>query len=499
VEAGADAIVFGDGLGDFMQSHGIRSGYTWYAQLQAELRLDLRQDGSGGYLEAALQANPPALDSPLPAAECAAAIAGMVYAALDSGLENGAGFVGSRAAASLAFEGAGELAPALLDMLAAAQQPDFHSKAELQAHLRLALRQLGALLDTCRRQVQEQEQALLRRAARQRRRAQRHLQQLSAASGSKGSGSDSEGCSSSNDSEDDAEQQAIICSAPFRSLLGPSLSQAPPRSCAAPGHRPAAGWWGLWGLLGSGSQVLGGGAAQGGAGAAGLLEAAARVLGLLLDLRLLQHVPGGPEVPAQLLANLGRLLRGSVPRLESPEGCICGACRDESAVELVQGVISCLRALVGRDPDLRLVVLESVHVLPLITALLGRLALPGPALELLELLLAGGGQPEAQRLAVGQPGLLQGLAGLLQQCGRATAVRVARLLRLLAQGDPSSQLEVAKADGVVAALVGLLGARSEGVANEAAEALAVLQQGGGEAAGLVRQAGRGLRLELQCL
>jgi hypothetical protein len=408
-----------------------------------------------------------------------------VYAGLGCGLENRAQFVGNEAvAARLAFEAAGELAPALLDMLAAAQQPGFHSKAQLQRHLALALGHLAALLQACQEELQAQERALQGRAARHRRRATRHLQL---------SGSDSEGCSCCDSDSDDGDEapQTPVRADLLRALLGPSLAQAPPqRGAAAGGQRPPTGWWALWGLLGSGSQVLGPTAAS-----AELLEAAVRVLGLLLEMRLLQHVPSGCEVPAQLLATLARLLRDASPRLEPPESCICGSCRDCRALEVVNGAVRCLRALASRDPDLRLAALENVLVLPFVTSLLGDLALPELALDLLEALACG--QPEAQQLAIAQPGLLQGLAAVLRGGDRAAVVRVARVLRLVTQDNACTQQAVVNdADsGVVAALVELLGARSE-LANEAAEVLAVLQQGGAEAREAVRAAARGLTVEL---
>jgi hypothetical protein len=118
------------------------------------------------------------------------------------------------------------------------------------------------------------------------------------------------------------------------------------------------------------------------------------------------------------------------------------------------------------------------------------------------LVAAGGGgstatllQQAQQLVAAGHDRavqLLQLHGGLEQQQGPGgAAAQGARLqLQLLLDlclgqlGAPGASAPLG-----LAALLGLLGARSKGVAKEAAEALAV-QQGGGEAAGLVRLAGR---------
>jgi hypothetical protein len=141
-------------------------------------------------------------------------------------------------------------------------------------------------------------------------------------------------------------------------------------------------------------------------------------------------------------------------------------------------------------------VLENVLVLPFVSSLLGQLALPELALDLLEALVCSS-QPEAQHLVVQQPGLLQGLVEVLEGGNRAHVVRVARVLRLVTQGNAFTSLVVVKdADsGVLDALLELLGARSE-LANEAAEVLAVLQQGGAEAREEVRAAARGVTVQL---
>jgi hypothetical protein len=481
-----ELLVLSPDLAFFMEEEDVFRD-SWYNQLQVELRLDPGYSSCSIELRAVLRANPPPeADGPLPAAECAAAVTSMVHAALLCGLRSEADFVALGAgSAQQSFCQAGRLAPALLDMLAAVQQPSFHSQAELRRHLVLALGQLGALVQACQRQLHAQDRSDQRQAQREQRRA---LQQLHL------SGSDTD----ADEESDEEEGRVVVSGGLMELLLGESLEdEQGPAGRSDPGCKPATGWWGLWGLLGCGSQALG--PPPGGCGTCpALLEACVLVLGPLLGLGLLHYVPSGAAVPAQLLANLGRLLRCGVQRLlgqpaATADGLLCSCCWRRKALELVQSVCSCLAAL---DADSQLAALETVHVLPAICALLGRAQAPEVGLELLALLASP--QPDAQQLVLEQPGLLEGLVAQLRlPLDGGTARSCCELLRLLVQDNAGMQLEVARSgSGAAAALAQLLGSEDSDVANEAAETLAVLQRGGGEAERLVREAGRGVALVL---
>ena len=144
---------------------------------------------------------------------------------------------------------------------------------------------------------------------------------------------------------------------------------------------------------------------------------------------------------------------------------------------------------------MQLAVLENVHVLPAISGMLTQPMLATTGLQLLNALAHS--QPDAQDLAVGQPGLLQSLVGLLGTGEEGQVVLVLQLLRTLVLGNAATQLVLARLPGAAAALVALLGSQEGEVANEAAETLAALQHDSNEARALVRAAARGVRMALE--
>jgi hypothetical protein len=144
----------------------------------------------------------------------------------------------------------------------------------------------------------------------------------------------------------------------------------------------------------------------------------------------------------------------------------------------------------------QLVVLENVHVLPAVTAMLVSAHTAPAALQLLQVLVSS--RREVQQLVVGQPGLLQGLLAWIKGEGRDAAAvqQVLRQLRLLVQGNRSGQLALAQVPGACAALLETLGSGDAEVGNEAAETLAVLQQGNAAVQALVKQVAQRVSLQL---
>jgi FtsZ-interacting cell division protein YlmF len=155
----------------------------------------------------------------------------------------------------------------------------------------------------------------------------------------------------------------------------------------------------------------------------------------------------------------------------------------------------CLQALVKGDSTLQVALLENVHCLPALAAMLGQSQAAAAALALLQV-LASSGTPDVQQLLVAeQPAVLQALLGMLQQDGQqqqedgqqqqedgqqqqegqqqdaqqrpqqvtaaehqraamaARAQEVLKLLRLLVKDNGRAQLAVAQHPGAVQVLV----------------------------------------------
>jgi hypothetical protein len=99
---------------------------------------------------------------------------------------------------------------------------------------------------------------------------------------------------------------------------------------------------------------------------------------------------------------------------------------------------------------------------------------------------------------VAHGGLLQGLAGLLQQREESAVVlQVVVLVRMVVLGNDAAQLAVARVPGMCAALVQLLSCEEVEVADEAAETLAALQHDSSEAQQLVLAASKRVPLRLR--
>jgi hypothetical protein len=167
-------------------------------------------------------------------------------------------------------------------------------------------------------------------------------------------------------------------------------------------------------------------------------------------------------------------------------------------------VMTCLCAAVTGRPQLQLLLLLLLlaDMPPAIATMLAVPRMVPDGLRLLQALASS--SATVQRLAVGQPALLQGLLALLQQVQgedvpalvHAQAQQVLALRRMMVLGNGSAQLTVARVPGMCAALVQLLGCGEDEVGSEAAEMLAALQHDSSEAQALVKGASQAVVLVL---
>jgi hypothetical protein len=289
----------------------------------------------------------------------------------------------------------------------------------------------------------------------------------------------------------------------LQALLGISPGQAPGQHTAA--GRASAPWDARWHniLLGGGyicpgdegMQRLWGLLCSGGSmGPAGLQigVAAAEVLALMEALGLTAIPEGTSTTAARTVAGFARLLGRAAKQCGQAQAAGGSGARvgreagEGSSCSTTGFVARVLASLARGDGAMQLAVLENVHVLPAISGMLTQPMLAATGLQLLQALAHS--QPDAQDLAVGQPGLLQSLVGLLGTGEEGQVVLVLQLLRTLVLGNAATQLVLARLPGAAAALVALLGSQEGEVANEAAETLAALQgscKGGEDGAGRV--------------
>jgi hypothetical protein len=300
-------------------------------------------------------------------------------------------------------------------------------------------------------------------------------------------------------------EEASLALQSLAALLGECLAQQREQQHAGGGLHPerlsALGSAGtaacLWALLSRAEDEA--------AGPPGLLAVAAECLGLMLMLRLPAGLaPQEAGAAAGLAGTLCRLLGQQVPpgqeqgrEREQEQAAARAAPQQPTAL----ATAACLQHLAEQLPkEQRLGILRRPGLLPAARSMLAQPGMAAAGLQLLQALASS--EPEAQALAAGQPGLLQGLVGLLPlgpaagDEARQTRVAALQVLRMLVQGSAAAQLAVARLPGAAAALVALLGGEEGEVANEAAETLAALQHDSEEARALLREAGRGVGLGL---
>jgi hypothetical protein len=240
---------------------------------------------------------------------------------------------------------------------------------------------------------------------------------------------------------------------------------------------------GLWKVLGAGAAI----------DSTQQLDAAyVQLLAALLDVRAVS-VPSG--LAALTVSKLCRMLAAWLERVpgqsQAQQQEVDGS---KAAIDVVCSIAACLGAVAGGSSSMQLTLLENVHVLPALSAMLRVSHLEGAAMKLLSQ-LATSIDRQGQGLVTRQQGLLAGLMPLLGH--GVLRCKVVVLLRTLVLANGAAQLAVARVPGMCAGLVQLLGCEEGEVADEAAEMLAALQHDSSEAQALVREAGRGMVMVLQ--
>lgn len=191
----------------------------------------------------------------------------------------------------------------------------------------------------------------------------------------------------------------------------------------------------------------------------------------------------------------------------------------EPAADYLPGSISalthCLMQLGKGSAQRRKCILQAEGLLPSVVSMLTTPELTGGGLWLLRALLLGGAGSmlkAMQRILVSKQDVLHALVAMMKEQALDGSDRdaegsqqaadvdmlldVISLLRTLVEGNTAAQLAVAQLPGCCAVLAQLLGSDDAEVAGEAAEMLAALQHGNSQVQELVRQATRGVTLDL---
>lgn len=171
----------------------------------------------------------------------------------------------------------------------------------------------------------------------------------------------------------------------------------------------------------------------------------------------------------------------------------------------MKGTLLCLCNTAQLSIEHQLCLLDSMTLQHSMPALLHQHEIAALCLALLELLVQPS-LPHQEAMRRNGGAAVQALIRLQGPPGRQSMysqgrhkpmqVVVLELLRGLVVDNEESQQWLAEVPGAITAMVQLLGSEDSDVGNVAAETLAVLQQGGPAVRVAVRQAGRGVVLEL---